>query len=281
MGLEFVCCPLCGSNASRHLFDAVDHTYGNLGRWSIVRCAECGLGYQNPRIPPQEIGRYYPESYYPHSVRQGGIRRFGTYAAMRVIHPPHQNASLLDVGCGSGAFVALCIERGWLAEGFDVDPRAGQDARQAGARVVNAENLSAARYPDAYFDAVTMWDCLEHMPDPMEQLREARRILKPEGRLYIGVPDLDSWPSRFFKENWHHVDAPVHYTYWSTRALERAAQKLSLRAEFRIPRATACTRLSALHAGHKIAPRLLAPAWKLFDKLVKGGHVVATLRRAQ
>lgn len=287
--LEEVVCPLCASNDSRFLFEAEDHNYGNAGRWRVVRCNQCGLGYQNPRIPPQEVHRYYPKDYYTHDSRQfvrvnWASRLLGTYVGVRLIRPPFHGARLLDIGSGTGELISQYNGLGWSAEGFDVDHDAANCGRTRGALVTVAPSLHAVAYESNSFDAITMWDSLEHVAEPLSLLREALRILRPTGHLWIGAPDLDSWPSRLFRENWLHVAAPVHYTYWSEASLRYAANLLGLRvSSITIPRKTACTRLSTLYAWKhrkvlKAAVHALSLPWKVVDKLLKGGHIVVAMK---
>jgi putative addiction module CopG family antidote len=108
---------------------------------------------------------------------------------------------VLDIGCGSGFYLAALREAGWDGEGIEPGETAAQFARKhCGLPVHNSnaeEALAACR--DGSFDLVTMWHVLEHLPDPAKVLAEVRRILRPGGTLMLEVPNFSSiWSVLFF-----------------------------------------------------------------------------------
>ena len=96
---------------------------------------------------------------------------------------------LLDVGCGSA----------WLAEhfddytGVDASPDAAARAAERGRNVVTADVQAGFPFDDGAFDGVVMKDLLEHLTDPVAAVREARRVLKPGGRVFASSPDAQRW----------------------------------------------------------------------------------------
>jgi len=141
---------------------------------------------------------------------------------------------LLDVGCGSGEWLAAMREFGWSVEGIDFDAEA---VRAAARRGLNAfcGDLEQRRFPDAHFDAVTLNHVLEHVPDPTRTLAECHRILKPGGKLVIATPNTGSLSHLVFKGDWRGLEPPRHLHMFSrpslTRALRLAGfEDISLRA---------------------------------------------------
>jgi SAM-dependent methyltransferase len=112
-------------------------------------------------------------------------------------------------------------KHGWDPIGLDRDPRKtafARDVLNIDARCLRFED---AEFDHEAFDAVTMWDSLEHLHHPLAALREIRRILKPGGHLLLRVPSLDSLDARLFGPYWAGLDPPRHLTVLSRKTLLR------------------------------------------------------------
>ena len=131
---------------------------------------------------------------------------------------------LLDVGTGNGWLLEHMNALGWKAEGLDFDPRAIELARAKGLTVYTG-GLLDARFAPASFDAVTMSHSIEHVHDPVEWLSEARRILRPGGRLAIATPNTRSFLHRRFHEHWFPLEPPRHLHLFNRQALESALRR--------------------------------------------------------
>ena len=128
---------------------------------------------------------------------------------------------LLDVGAGSGVLVARMGALGWQAEGLDFDPRSVAAARGRGL-TMHLGALEQARFPEASFEAVTMSHSLEHVHDPVRWLAEARRILRPRGRLALATPNTRSLLHRVYGQHWFALDPPRHLHIFNRGALAAA-----------------------------------------------------------
>jgi SAM-dependent methyltransferase len=103
---------------------------------------------------------------------------------------------LLDVGCSYGAFLQLARERGWDAEGVELSTVTAEFARrERGLRVFDG-TVEQAAFPDDRFQAVTLWDVVEHFDDPVATLSEINRILAPGGILFVFTINQESLLNR-------------------------------------------------------------------------------------
>jgi len=140
---------------------------------------------------------------------------------------------LLDVGCGVGILVETMGRLGWNAEGIDTDEEVVAVCRARGLRVTLGK-LEEQHYPDNHFDVVTMMHVIEHVPDPVEMLREVRRILRPGGQVLMLTPNTRSLGHQRFGMLWIGLDAPRHLCLFSGALLATAAQRAGfVRAEWR------------------------------------------------
>lgn len=186
--------------------------------FNLVRCDPCGFVYLNPRPDAGEIERHYPAvDYYaavfPERLPAAFRWRLGE------IERRQRGGRLLDVGCGNGFFLAFALERGWDGYGVDNSPGAVQEARKRLSDRVALGTLFEAAYPAESFDVVSLFEVLEHLPDPKDHLREVRRILRPGGWVCLSVPNFASLERLVFGKWWVGLDAPRHFQQFTPRSL--------------------------------------------------------------
>jgi SAM-dependent methyltransferase len=123
--------------------------------------------------------------------------------------------------------VAGMARLGMDAEGVEPGKAAFERARGIGLKVFHGM-LHEAHFPDAVFDTVSMYHVLEHTPDPVAVLAECRRILKPGGELFVGVPNFDSMVRTWVGWMWGGIDAPRHLHHFRAESIRLAARRAGL-----------------------------------------------------
>jgi SAM-dependent methyltransferase len=249
-------CFVCQAAAGARLVEPHhDRVSGN--DYRLWACPACGVVYADPHEP---VGA---EWYQSSMSGEMSVRpeRDGRYAMFFADHL--DDAPLLDIGCGQGDFLALARERGYRTTvGVDYDPKRVALARGRGldAQAQDWESFCRSRAAGE-FSIVTLFDVLEHVPDPVRLLAEVRRLLRPGGHLVITLLN-DSRPMPFGRELPDYP--PHHFTRWSPQAmrglLERngfavqrqAAGELELRYLLEMA-ATRC----AVEPGLRLAKRIL------------------------
>lgn len=141
-------------------------------------------------------------------------------AELRHLSPaPRAGANrLLDIGCGSGAFLALARTAGWEVEGLDFDPGAVETARQRGL-VAHQGDIRLLADRKSCFDVITLSHVLEHVYDPAELLSSAFRLLVPGGTLWVETPNVSSLGHRKFGPHWRGLESPRHLMLFSREGL--------------------------------------------------------------
>ncbi len=141
---------------------------------------------------------------------------------------PARGGRLLDVGCGTGEFLAAAQSAGYQVTGFDFDAQAIQKARDR----FRLSDLFAGdlvdlrqRYGTQRFDVVTAFEVLEHNPNPLEFIRTLSQAVLPKGFLAISVPNRNRWPA--FRYDWDNP--PNHLTRWSQGCLSRLLEENGFR----------------------------------------------------
>jgi SAM-dependent methyltransferase len=234
---EAIPCPLCGANEPTLWRWGYDRLHGQPGWFRLVRCRRCGLVYLNPRPTAAALRAFYPDDYVSYRrplaaepPLRAWERRLGLARRCRVITRRAPPGRLLDVGCGTGDFLLAMVERGWRCIGVELQPHAIRQARRQGLWVLPGDLLDAPLRPDS-FDAVTLWDVLEHLPQPRATLERVHALLRPGGLLAVTVPRLDSPEARLFGSYWAGFDVPRHLTVFTRATLERMLHVAGFRIE--------------------------------------------------
>lgn len=188
--LQSIHCPLCGPSPTRLVIELPG--FGELFR--VVRCRSCGLIYTNPRPTPEWKARFYDPKYNawmeahgrdyvyaPTPERIPGYQRLNDLLLKHVKLP----AKLLDAGCATGLFVNTANQRGFDAAGCDYTLRAVQIGRERYHADLFHSPIENVDRPDASYDVVTLLHVFEHLPTPIEVLREVLRLLKPGGLMLL------------------------------------------------------------------------------------------------
>jgi SAM-dependent methyltransferase len=236
-------CPLCGSAGARLLFQSTDRLYRTTEKlFQIVECGQCGLLRLSPQPTNAELAAYYPATYWFDPGQSAAGRFEETYR--RTVLRDHvgfvakalRNAAgqgpVLDVGCGGGLFLGMLRERGFRVLGLDLSTEAAALAARRHRIPAIAGDLTAAPIAPESCAAITMFHVLEHVHQPRDYLAEARRLLRPGGRLIVQVPNAASWQFALLGRKWNGVDAPRHMFLFRDRDL----QKLIEAAGFEIER---------------------------------------------
>lgn len=224
-------CMVCGSKKLSARYPVRDTNESVPGTWELIACDECGTGVLCPFPSDGEIASYYRQVFY----NEEGKRFRGWMEALRHMLAGLRGAKLnklmpdkgklLDFGSGAGHFAAAQARAGW--EVHSVDPYSSASRNAAACRV--AEGSFELLYPDAHFDAVTLWYVIEHLRDPRAAIAELSRVLKPGGIILLAQQDFASHQARAFGPNWLYLDPPRHIWQFTADSLIRLAAQFGLR----------------------------------------------------
>jgi 2-polyprenyl-3-methyl-5-hydroxy-6-metoxy-1,4-benzoquinol methylase len=280
--LESVPCNICGSIESHVLrpaqYDASSLHETDLTRTfssssderlnhQLVACAHCGLQYVSPRLRSEVVLEGYAGGSDEQFVSQARGREITFGKCLHLIERVWNRAPgrLLDIGTGGGSFPYMASKRGWKAEGCEPNHWLCEWALQNYGLPIRPGTVFDQKYPAGSFEVVTLWDVLEHTPDPKTEVRETYRLLKEDGLLVINYPDIGSWVARLMGRSWVFL-LDVHLFYF-TRATIR---KLLEDAGFEIVRiGPHFQRLALGYVLQRATPYVGAPA-HLVERLFQG-----------
>ncbi|ACL25183.1 class I SAM-dependent methyltransferase [Chloroflexus aggregans] len=223
-------CKICNHTGATPVFSGPDRLMCLPGVFQFVRCSYCGTFYQWPKLPWDELQKYYQGDYdsyisaladEPSRIRRWLRRRY-TLKMRRFVEQFAQNGVLLDIGCGTGVFLEEMQMSGrWQLHGIEPTTTAANYVRQRfGIPVINSL-VEQVSLPDCTFDVVTMWNVFEHLSDPKLVIQKVYHSLKPNGIAIIAVPNYESLSRVIFGKYWCGWDLPRHlFILPSTTLLE-------------------------------------------------------------
>jgi SAM-dependent methyltransferase len=235
--LEEVACPLCGTTQSTLALEARDLLFNKPGTYRLVRCDACTLSYVNPRPTLAALGKHYPDDYHCYRPIEAAPRLLQPLARLelqqqaagrlkaieRELGPLSPAMQILDVGCGRNALLKRILDtRGACGLGIEMKPEIAAYVRDELKMPVVEGTLLDAKLEAARFDLLVMLEYLEHEPDPLRVLSEARRVLKPGGHAIIEIPDPEGPPARMFGSRWVNLDLPRHLVFFDRKTLKDA-----------------------------------------------------------
>jgi SAM-dependent methyltransferase len=185
------------------------------GTQRLVKCRHCSLLYENPRYPGSIIVQGYMASDDSGHDSQHGMRVRSFHNALNKLsrHLPSPGAKVLDIGTAGGAFLEAATAFGYDAWGMEPSRFLVEKGKARGLKIEQG-TIESHSFPPESFDMVSLWDVLEHVPEPRQALVEIRKLLKPEGVLLINYPDIDTWQARLAgKRFWWLIS--VHLQHFS------------------------------------------------------------------
>ncbi len=213
-------CQLCGNDQRTLLFR--DDPY------EVVRCSECRLVYVSPRLTGESLrDQVYGEKYWKSdSPKTHGYADYAqdaklylkTFRKRARLLDPHfggRKLKVLDIGCAAGFFLQVMREKGHDVYGVELSaPIATHAIEMLGAERVHIGTLESVAgrpgFARGTFDLVTLWDVVEHVPDPQTLLRGARSMLQDDGFLVLETQNVASCFARLLGSRWQHYKHQEH-----------------------------------------------------------------------
>lgn len=233
-------CMLCGSAERSEMFR--DEPF------RVVRCSECDLVYVTPRLKAEVLPQVYNEDYW--SSRSPKERGYADYRSQAPLYLKtfrkrlglverftKQPGRALDIGCAAGFFLKVLHECGWRVDGVELSPDIAKHAREAyGFEQVWIGELETSPFEAKSFDLITMWDVVEHVPDPVPFLQRAAELLADDGCLILETQNVDSKFAKRLGPKWHHYKHLEHLYHFNPTTIAKLLAKVGLEVVHNTPK---------------------------------------------
>lgn len=231
--ISFDPCPVCDGcewSFVRNLDEA--------RKFKLFRCSDCGHIMQNPIPSGEQLAEVYSAGYSVHNPawKESGwplwkiLRCWTTRRRVSYLKCYGRGSAMLEVGAGAGDFLAAAVKSGWDVKAVEynaemcaaINGEFGVDIRQG--------QLTPDMWPRESFDLVAMWNVIEHLQHPLEDLRIAADYLRPSGRLLLNIPtDQVAHHGKWFGHHWALLLPPEHINFFGGETLAGVAEKAGLR----------------------------------------------------
>ena len=216
------------------LFLAVkDHSVSK-ENFELFREQSLDLLITHPKPEEKNLAKYYEsDDYISHTDGKRSLFEIGYHFVKSIalnskrnlinnLHP--SKGKLLDIGAGTGDFLVVAKQNGWSITGVEPSEKAKSIAIKKGLSFV--ENTNSL--DDHSFDLISMWHVLEHVPNLEDQIKELKRLLKPNGTILIAVPNFNSFDAKHYGAFWAAYDVPRHLWHFSKTAIRKLFEKENL-----------------------------------------------------
>ncbi len=217
-------CPVCGRKDRLFLFE--------IKKCRIFECAECRFRYLDPCFSSDTMEAVYEsdeslvqhhdfhKNYYDYGdLNKASKTRTDFLRAITMLerHLPQGARTILDVGYGNGFFLALAQKRGWNVDGIDPSSDNKEKAREKFDLKLRAGSWGKMLSEEKKYNVITLWDVLEHLPDPHGIIRNLSGMLAPDGMILVAVPNdrsfLRLFSSFLYKITWGWFRVGVEKCY--------------------------------------------------------------------
>lgn len=228
--IHYSICPVCGSPNIKEQFIVKDNTVSHK-EFPIWHCNVCSVRFTQDVPAENAIGAYYAsDDYISHSDTKKGlvnslyhlVRKRTLLSKRRLVinETGVTEGRLLDIGCGTGAFLDKMKKAGWDITGLEPDAAARKNA----ASLYSIQPLGSQKLFEltpANYHAITMWHVLEHVHELHAYIRQMAALLAPGGKIFIAVPNYTSYDATLYRTNWAAYDVPRHLYHFSPQSMER------------------------------------------------------------
>jgi 2-polyprenyl-3-methyl-5-hydroxy-6-metoxy-1,4-benzoquinol methylase len=195
----------------------------------------------SPQPSPENLGRYYESNdYISHTDSKRSLFEKAYHFVKGIALKNKLNlinncssikGNLLDIGAGTGDFLLTAKQNGWNTIGVEPSEKAKGIAIGKGIQFSD----STEELESNSFDVITMWHVLEHVPNLEIQIKELKRLVKPNGTIIIAVPNFKSYDAKYYGKFWAAFDVPIHFWHFSKTAIKLLFEKEDIKLEKVLP----------------------------------------------
>ncbi|MDZ7742934.1 MAG: class I SAM-dependent methyltransferase [Bacteroidota bacterium] len=221
-------CPLCKNDDFESYLHTLDY-FLTQEDFHISKCKSCGFIFTNPIPNERDLGRYYKsEEYLSHTNKKNSLKDYlYQIVKTRNLRKKYKTVCdyaglnkgrILDYGSASGDLLAFFKSKDWEVRGIEAD-------RESRDHAITKHDIKVFGDKSGLdleqFDVITLWHVLEHVADLDQSLEFFHAHLHTKGKLFLALPNIDSWDARHYGKYWAALDVPRHLYHFNKQSVER------------------------------------------------------------
>lgn len=192
--------------------------------FGLLQCAKCGVIFLSPRPPIEEMKHYYDEFYEGSHEKSARQEKRSQRHFRRLTRYSPRPGRVLEVGAGDGYFLNAAKKAGWEVEGLELSQPRIENAKKWFGVPLQCCDLLSASFKEGSFDAITMFQLIEHVHDPKALLTRANKLLRPGGIMMLSTPNVLAYARKDRDVNSWRI--PRHLFFFTPRTLVRTTEGL-------------------------------------------------------
>jgi len=266
--IQLTSCPICNEEKQTDYLHLKDY-FLTSEEFIITKCNQCGFRFTNPKPEQNMLGSYYEsEEYISHSNAKKGlmntiyqnVRNYTIGKKVKLIKQYHPNGDFLDIGCGTGEFLYALSKSGYKVKGVEPNEEARLFCLSNYNLDVMDEKLLDS-FDENTFDVISMWHVLEHVYNLKERVGQLKKLLRPDGTLFIAVPNPDSYDAKKYGKFWAAYDVPRHLYHFNKRDINTLFNQFDFKVIKILPMNFDSYYVSLLSEKYKYGKQRIIPAF--------------------
>ncbi len=231
---HILACPVCGNENFKAYMKTKDF-FLTQEEFTLSQCDNCGMVFTNP-IPVNIDSYYETTNYLSHNTKDNGLigklyselRKINIKRKYKLVQKFCEHGNFLDIGCGTGELLYYFKQNNWNVTGVEPNKTARAFANN-NYKINILEEIELDHLQQNSFDIISMWHVLEHVPNLDERLNQVSKLLKPDGTIFIALPNINSPDSKKYGRYWSALDVPRHLYHFTESTLKKLIAKHNMK----------------------------------------------------
>lgn len=187
-------------------------------RTDLLQCKSCGFVFCEKIPTPSELQEYYSHYGLNQYLSPITVKRYHEW--LDHFEQFRKTGNILDVGCANGLFLTEAKKRGWIVYGTEYGDAQIKNGESRGIFMKQGP-LDEATFPNIQFDVITSIEVIEHINNPLEEIKHIHRMLRQGGLFFCTTPNFNALSRYYLGDAYNIINYPEHLSYYTPKTIHR------------------------------------------------------------